>query len=183
MTNWTTIIYSKSEDEYIENIEAFKENQLVIHLEDIAYIESSWLIPRNRDRLVSTWVNKYLYLDNTATSKAEGIHGTIKVDIYSKNIDLLYTQDMINSVVSRQLKAINQVQRRQRKDTKPHYEYLVFNLVRYLVSFYTMDLVYSQFKIATTIAKDDEYKERFTRSISIPYRYLIKKRLNTNELL
>jgi len=46
-----------------------------------------------------------------------------------------------------------------------------------------MDLVYSQFKIATTIAKDDEYKERFTRSISIPYRYLIKKYLDTNKLL
>ena len=53
MTDWTTIIYSKSEDEYIENVEAFKENWLVTHLEDIAYIESSWLIPRNRDRLVS----------------------------------------------------------------------------------------------------------------------------------
>jgi hypothetical protein len=46
-----------------------------------------------------------------------------------------------------------------------------------------MDLVYSQFKMVTTIAKDDEYKERFTRSISIPYRHLIKKRLDTNELL
>jgi hypothetical protein len=37
--------------------------------------------------------------------------------------------------------------------------------------------------MATTIAEDNEYKERFTRSISIPYRHLIKKRLDTNELL
>jgi hypothetical protein len=37
--------------------------------------------------------------------------------------------------------------------------------------------------MATTIAKDDKYKERFTRSISIPYRHLIKKRLDTNKLL
>jgi hypothetical protein len=183
MTNWTTIVYSKSEDEYTENVEAFKENWLATHLEDIAYIESSWLIPRNRDRLVSAWVDKHLHLDNTATSKAEGIHGTIKADIHSKNIDLLYAWDVINSVVSRQLKAIDQVQRRQRKDTKPHYEYPVFDLVRHSVSFHAMDLAYSQFKMATTMAEDDKCKERFTRSIGIPCRHLIKKRLDTDEPL
>jgi hypothetical protein len=46
-----------------------------------------------------------------------------------------------------------------------------------------MDLVYSQFKMATTIAEDDECKERFTRSVGISCRHLIKKRLDTNELL
>jgi hypothetical protein len=183
MANWTTIVYSKSEDEYTENVEAFKENWLATHLEDVAYIESSWLIPRNRDRLVSAWVDKHLHLDNTATSKAEGIHGTIKADIHSKNIDLLYAWDVINKVVSRQLKAIDQVQRRQRKDTKPHYEYPVFDLVRHSVSFHVMDLAYSQFKMATTMAEDDECKERFTRSIGIPCRHLIKKRLDTDEPL
>jgi hypothetical protein len=91
----------------MENVEAFKENWLVTHLEDVAYIKSSWLIPRNRNRLVSTWVNKYLHLDNTTILKAEGIYSTIKADIHSKNIDLLYTWDIINKVVSRQLKAIN----------------------------------------------------------------------------
>ena len=90
MKGWTSIVSSPTVEIYLEKVKKFKAKWTPTHLEDYMYIEQNWLDSRNRACIVSAWTNEYLHLGNTATSRAEGIHATIKRDIETKNIDLLY---------------------------------------------------------------------------------------------
>lgn len=183
IADWIRIVYSSTVENYEEAIRDFKTDWLDSYLEDVAYIEANWLVPRNRDRIVSFWTDNHLHLGNTVTSRAEGIYGTIKADIHLKNIDLLYAWDVIDDVVLRQLKAVDAEQRRQRHATKKHYEFAIFNAVRGRVSFTTLDLAYNQLKMAKVIDKDNECSGRFSKSIGIPCKHKIYKKLEDNQLL
>ena len=97
----TQIIYVLSINAYKEAVSVFKNHQQDTHITDMVYIERNQLVPRNRDRIILAQANQHLYLGNLVTSCAKGIHGTIKEDIYSKNIDLLYAWDIINDMVLR----------------------------------------------------------------------------------
>lgn len=185
MKDWTKIIYSSTKEEYQDSVEHLQSTWSDEHLDDVAYIEANWLIPRNRDRIVFAWTNRHLHLGNTATSRAEGIHGTIKADIKSKNIDLLYAWDTIDDVIMRQLKALDQEQRRQRHATKAHYQYELFSLIRGRVSFKALDLAYHQYTIAKIVPSNEleECSKTFTASIGVPCKHTIKTRLNAGEPL
>jgi hypothetical protein len=106
------------------------------------------LSQRTVTRFVSAWTNEHLHLGNTATSPAEGIHGTIKADIETKNIDLLYVWDVIHRVVERQLKGIDGRQRDQRINTLAHYQGKIFDVVRGYVSFAALEHAYDQMILA-----------------------------------
>jgi MULE transposase domain len=185
LKDWTQIVYAPNIEAYEEAVAVFKTHWQDSHIADVSYIERNWLVPRNRDRIVSAWANQHLHLGNNVTSRAEGIHGTIKEDIHSKNIDLLYAWDIIDDVVLRQLKAMDYEQRRQREATKPHYQFKIFDLVRGHVSFRALDLASNQLKMAKNQSDEElgECTERFTQSIGIPCKHLIKKRLDTGEPL
>ena len=53
-----------------------------------------------------------MHLRNITTFRGEGIYSTIKRDIETKNIDLLYAWDAINRVIKRWLKAMDNKQKR-----------------------------------------------------------------------
>jgi hypothetical protein len=98
-------------EKYEENHTKFKAKWSALHFEDYAYIASNWLNTRNKCAIVNAWTNDFLHLGNSTTSRAEGIHSIIKIDIETKNIDLLYTWDVINRVVSNQIRAIDHQQK------------------------------------------------------------------------
>jgi hypothetical protein len=139
MAGWINIVYYPDEGEFNKRVQKFKDRWLASHLDDVQYCEQNWLIPKNRDAIVAAWTDQHLHLGNTATSRAEGIHAVIKADIESKNIDLIYAWDIINRVVRRQLQAIYHEQKRQRINTKGHYQGRIFDQVRNFISFKALE--------------------------------------------
>lgn len=95
MKMWIAIAWSEAEELYTTAVNEFKARWYTAHLECVAYIESNWLIPKNRDKIVTCYTTRHLHLGNTTTCRAEGLHSTIKNDIESKAIDLLYAWDAI----------------------------------------------------------------------------------------
>jgi hypothetical protein len=155
------------------------------NIQDVTYIESNWFIPRNRDKVMRAWTVGHLHLGNTTTCRAEGIHSTIKRDIESKHIDLLFAWDAIDRVVRRQHTALDAQQREQRIGTKAHYEYKLFDLVRHVVSYKALDLTYKQFLLAQKSGPAPENQSfdytactrRYISSIGLPCKCLIAGRL------
>lgn len=187
MAGWINIVYSSDEGEFNKRVQKFKDRWLASHLDDVQYIEQNWLIPKNRNAIVAAWTDQHLHLGNTATSRAEGIHAVIKADIESKNIDLVYAWDIINRVVRRQLQAIDHEQKRQRINTKGHYQGRIFDQVRNFISFKALEHAYNQLvlarKIDPTKIKDVTCSRTFTKSMGIPCKHIIRQRLDTEEVL
>jgi hypothetical protein len=175
MQDWHGIISSTTITVYQERVKNFKIRWTIDHLNAVAYIESNWLIPKNRNRVVAAWTNKHLHLRNTTTSRAKGIHGNIKADIKSKNINMLYTWDILDQVVERQFKAIKHEQKRQKIATQAHYRYKIFDFVRGYVSFAALNIVYDQMIMARN-KKDldsNHYTSMFTKygvALQAPYK-------------
>jgi hypothetical protein len=126
-----------------------------------------------------------LHLGNITTSRAKGIHSTIKEDIKSKNIDLLYTWDTINRVLVRQIRALNHEQKTQRIATRRQFLSPLFRLVRGYVSFAAIDLVYKQLELAKAMENGDisPCSGRFTKSYRLPYKHKIRQKLDTDQVL
>ena len=143
MQDWNAITWAPTKDLYQQAVDMFKRAWERTNVEDVAYIEANWLVPKNRDKMMRAWTVENLHLGNTTTCRAEGVHSTIKKDIDSKDIYMLYAWDVIQRVVRRQLKALDDQQRDQKVSSKPHHLYRIFDSVRQVVSHEALDLTFN----------------------------------------
>jgi hypothetical protein len=65
MRNWISIVQAPTVEAYEERVKGFKDRWTASYLEDVAYIESNWLNPRNKNYIVSAWTDEWLHLGNT----------------------------------------------------------------------------------------------------------------------
>jgi len=72
ISKWCSVIESQTENEF-----EVQWNQLINTFEPtVSYLQKQW-IPY-KEMFIKAWTNKYLHLGNTATSRGEGAHATLK---------------------------------------------------------------------------------------------------------
>ncbi|KAL2886857.1 mutator-like element transposase [Ceratocystis lukuohia] len=109
---WHSIIASPDEETYKTRVEDFRCQYASQYLQEVGYVLTYWLNPR-KERLVKAWVDKYLHVGNTATSRVEGIHWLIKSHLGTSRFDLFDAYQAIKHAILAQIKELHQIQASQ----------------------------------------------------------------------
>lgn len=75
MSLWKDLVQAASAEEYLRCVEKVKKF-LADQPRMFFYINDTWLSVK--EKFVAVWINRYLHLDNIATSRVEGAHAALK---------------------------------------------------------------------------------------------------------
>ncbi|RJE17447.1 transposable element tc3 transposase, partial [Aspergillus sclerotialis] len=109
---WHSIINSPTKEVYTTRLKEFQQKYAPEHLEEVAYIKTTWLIPF-KEKLVKAWVDQSTHFGNTATSRVEGIHALLKSYLRRSTFDLFEAWKAIQLALLNQLSELKSNQAKQ----------------------------------------------------------------------
>jgi hypothetical protein len=101
--SWHNVVYSKVEGEFVDKLQLL-EREYGADSEAIQYISNTWL--PWKEKSVLAWTKTHPHLGNSATSRVEGAHATIKKYIQTSTADILQVFEQLKLSIDKQVQAL-----------------------------------------------------------------------------
>jgi hypothetical protein len=141
--HWQRIIYSKDEASYEVNTKKFNKAFKSRFPQEVGYIYQQWLNPY-RKRLVKAWVDQYTHFNTVVTSRVEGVHFLLKLEIKTSLLDLFDVWRSIQKVILKQLTHLRQLQSFENSHRAREINHSIFANIYGLVSHYALRQIEAQ---------------------------------------